>query len=459
MNRATRRRPNRPRVEALDLRTLLSGAGALDPSFGTSGTGYASFPLFNNPVIGNSSETVSTNSVVTAPNGQIVVSGVRGTLNASLELTVADFNANGTPNSSFGGGSFVAPGLVEYTIGTFGEPGSKPVTAVQSDGKIIEAVIGAPGFEQTSPLIVFRLDANGSLDTTFGTNGVALFPTESSDSSTANPLSAVGAVVVQSNGQILLAGDSYNSTTGDSTFAVMRLNANGSVDTTYGNNGISSVPVIPITGSTIIGNTVEGAALQSNGQLVVVGDVVAGLDIGVGEFGAIIDDVGVIRLNTDGTLDTTFGGSTAAGIVLLSSNSSGFGSNTAYGMAIDSNDNILISGYNTYYSGSGASALPTENTLYRLTSNGILDSTFGTNGLVSPIVAGQVIAQPDGSIDVAGQSSPAIPGSFNTGFGGTPAGPSYVEQLNANGTPNTSFGNTTVDGVGVFQTVARSSTR
>src|ERR1700733_5655869 len=130
------------------------------------------------------------------------------------------------------------------------------------------------------PASVAASNTAGTLDTSFGTGGTTVTTlTTASESNGVFPAS----VKLQSDGKILvLAG----VTNGASTITdVLRYTATGALDTTFGSKGIAILP-------TMLGE-IESMAVQSNGQIVVAGVVTGG--------------VGVERLNTNGTADTTFG--------------------------------------------------------------------------------------------------------------------------------------------------------
>ena len=138
-------------------------------------------------------------------------------------------------------------------------------------------------------------------------------------------------------------------------------------------------------------------ALQSDGKIVVGGEVT---NLG-----------GVIRLNTNGTLDTTFGSGVVVTIRFRDVD------NFAVGMGIQSDGKIVVAG----------TGLPQGGQIVRLNSNGTIDNSFGSAGSVSlSITPSQMVLQPDGKILVGG--SPAgtgmselqrfeTDGQIDTGFG------------------------------------------
>jgi uncharacterized delta-60 repeat protein len=167
---------------------------------------------------------------------------------------------------------------LDSTFGTGGKlahdvGGTAAITkiAVQPDGKIL--AVGSAG---NGLGLVVRYDSNGSLDTSFGNAGVVERP----------DLYPLKAVARQSDGRIVLAGQPGGG------FWVSRLDTNGNLDATFA--GMGTVQVFP-TGR------VENVLAQPDDKLVVVGTQ----DPNSADFV-------VVRLNSDGTIDTTWGGSAAS---------------------------------------------------------------------------------------------------------------------------------------------------
>ncbi len=434
MNCAIRRRPNRLRLEVLEGRLLLSGAGTPDPSFG-AGTGYAAVSLglasVHNPFLG---EGVTGDSVATLPDGNIAVTGTVTitTSNPSLdstEIVITEFNPNGTVDSSFGTDGLVKlPASFDGSYATVALPGGKLLVA--------GGLYSSPGF------VAVRLNANGSVDSTFGTDGLAEYPAGTTTSADGQ-LSTVVSALLQSNGQIVLVGLAAISSTSSEDFAAVRLNSDGSIDTTYGTNGTADIPVT-VNGFTMDSPT--AAAIQANGQVVVTGNVKNGSIPSLTNpiLTVPATEVAVVRLNTDGSLDTTFGGSTAAGIVLLPAapdNPTLLGQNESSGIAVDSTTgNVLVSGNDQDIF--GASSTIEGPTLYQLNTDGTPDTGFGTGGLVRPGVSGSVAVQSNGQIVVAGNLN--YTGLIQDSGLVYSAG---VIRLDADGLPDATFGNTTTPGL------------
>ena len=237
--------------------------------------------------------------------------------------------------------------------------------------------------------------APGTLDASFGAGGrvTTSFGTADDDAS---------AVALQPDGKIVAAGYAYNGP--QSVFALVRYNADGSLDTSF--NGTGKV-------TTVIGGDdyAEAVTLQGDGKIIVAGTSSNGSNY----------DFAVARYNADGSLDTSFNGSGMATTAF------GPGLDIAYTVALQPDGKIVTGGY-------GSTGSKVDFALARFNTNGSLDSSFGTGGKVTTAVGsdsdiGRAIAlQPDGKIVAAGYS--AVVGGENFA----------LVRYNANGTLDSGFG-------------------
>jgi uncharacterized delta-60 repeat protein len=370
-------------------------AGHLDASFGSAG-------IFTFSLTTNNGSSNLASAVALQSDGKFVVAGQLGSRSGLLRL-----NPNGSLDSSFGNGGVVVTKIGGVILQNFGG------LAIQSDGKIVVAATGVPARGQ-----VARFNSNGSLDTTFGSNGIAAVQV------------ATGLLVLQPDGKIVVTGS--NGGFG----SLVRLQANGQPDTSFGTNG--QAPLLEVASS---------IALQSDGKIL------------TGAFGFFAPGAGLIaRYNTDGSLDKSFGisgqaASTAPpsaiavqsdGKILaaganvsqlsLTGNASGFGlarfnsngsidttfatrggvttgfpttTTTAdFAVALQTNGDIVAAGE---AGNNGTSQLVESFALARYLGTGKLDSTFGTGGLVTTNFGSNAVAfitsivlQSDGKIVVAG---------------------------------------------------------
>lgn len=306
--------------------------------------------------------------VAVQSDGKIVEAGF------SLESTcpcrdfaLARYTPRGALDPTFGTG-----GIVRTDFGTNSADEAFAV-AIQSDGKLVAA--GLSDSNGSFDFALARYNSDGTLDTTFGTGGKVLTDLGSTSSDIAV------AVALQANGKIVAAGQ-YNANTISSDFAVVRYNSDGTLDGTFGTGG----KLLTDLGSQDVANAM---ALQSDGKIVVGGTSTAGTSSSF--------DFALVRYNSDGTLDGTFG---TGGAVLTDFSGSG-SFDQAFAVAIQSDGKILAAG------GSGAE----DFALARYTSSGTLDTSFGTGGTTTSSVGadGSVAyaleIQTDGKIIAAGTAS------------------------------------------------------
>jgi uncharacterized delta-60 repeat protein len=266
---------------------------------------------------------------------------------------------------------------------------------VQPDGKI---VVGG-GFTSyngnaAAPDYVLRLNADGSLDTSFNYNGTGLN-------------SLVYALALQSDGKILVGGifTSYNGNAA-APDGVLRLNDDGSLDTSFNSGG---------TGTN---RTVFALSLQADGKVLVGGSVTS-------YNGNTAAPDNIFRLNTDGSLDTNF-------------NSGGTGpSNLTYALAVQPNGKILVGGLFTDYNGNAAA----PDNILRLNADGSLDPSFNVNGTGADGDVRALTLQPDGKVVVGGVFSR---------YNGSGLIKSSILRLNSNGSLDTGFNSS---GVGLNASV------
>jgi uncharacterized delta-60 repeat protein len=353
----------------------LNTNGTLDSSFGTGGILNSKFANVLGVVFG----------VVIQPDGKIVAA-VGGFVGGS----VGRFNSDGSVDTTFGNAGFAVSKSLDSG------PGILSALALQADGKILVTGAGLIG----------RYTTAGQLDGTFGTGGIA-------------PLNNViaTAIALQADGKILVTTGSgapselFSSPNLPSpqAGAIARYNTNGSLDQTFG-----------ISGQAACVASAAAIAIQSNGKIVVAGAIPSVLMTELMSDGitAVNNQTGfgLVRYNTNGTIDTTFnpgGGATGTGgggVITGFGNS--FPAGSAFALAIQSNGDIVVAGQagngNTLFASSAF-------VLARYTTVGHLDTTFGSNGtVITNIGQGTIsfvsalVLQSDGKIVAAG----------NSGFGG-----------------------------------------
>src|SRR6185503_16425796 len=172
-------------------------------------------------------------------DGKVLVAGFTVT-GRGTDFAVVRYNANGTLDTSFGGGDGIAITAVGAGIAT----DQALHLAVQSDGKIVlvgsTQSVGVPPSATGQDTALVRYNGDGSLDTTFGAGGIVITPVAPGTGTDAGR-----AVLAQPDGGILVAGSAFFSATGDD-FALVRYTATGALDTTFGGgDGIVTTAVIP----------------------------------------------------------------------------------------------------------------------------------------------------------------------------------------------------------------------
>ncbi len=284
---------------------------------------------------GNSGFNGSVSDIVVQPDGKILVSGEFTTYNGISSSHIARLNSDGTLDTYF----YVGTG--------FGDTVYR--MALYPDGKIL-----ASGYftyyKGTHIYKIARLNSDGTLDTTFTQAGSGI-------NQFAN------AIVILPDGKILVGGafTSYNEI---SAPRLLRLNADGSLDTTFTQ-----------TGTGINEGSVMAIATQKDGK------IIAG-----GYFSTYngVSKSRLLRLNTDGSLDTTF-----------SQVGTGLNGNVT-AIAVQSDGKILVGGLFATYNGTSLSRLA------RLNEDGTIDNTFIQSGSGFNNAVRDFILQSSGKIIVAG---------------------------------------------------------
>lgn len=317
-------------------------------------------------------------------------------------------SALGTPGDldpSFGTGGKVFTSLSPLPVSAYS-------VALQADGKIVVAgpVETSDALSGTTyDLGVARYSPNGSLDPTFGTGGIVKI-------SLPNIGRPAGYVAVQPDGKIVVA---TNTTYLDSNrhvrcqFAVVRCLPNGGFDTSFQGTGIVTTPL-----GTAEREEAHGLALQSDGKILVVGDILAPTPDGNDSM-----KIAVARYNPDGSLDSGFNGTGQVATGILQGA-------IGYSVAVQADGKIVVGG--TTYNGGDLITAYREFVLARYSSTGALDPGFGTGG-VSTMLSGRinkVLVQGDGRIVAVGGSTDVVYHTITT----------ELFRFTAQGTLDASFG-------------------
>ncbi len=376
-------------MEAMESRRLLFAP--LDASFGTEGVEVVD--------AGDTDEWAK--DVVVQPDGKVVVSGTGG-----AGLNLLRFLPDGTPDASFGSGGRTAVagngwgvalrpdgkilggGGPNFSLSQFFSDGSPDASfgaaagtaatnwgtsyvaydfALQPDGKIVLAG------NNSRDVVVARLNANGSLDGSFGSAGRTL-------TDFAGSYDKGYAVRVQGDGRIVVAGRARDAA-GDYDFAAARYLPDGSPDPSFGTGGKVRIDMGDADDAAF------GLDVRADGKITLAGRTRPSDATGY--------DFAVLRLNADGSPDAGFGTDGRKTINF------GYGADYAYSILSLPGGKTLIAGRaSTAGTGRG-----TDFGIARLNDDGSLDATYGSGGLVLTDLAG-------GRDDYAEALAPAPGGGF-----------------------------------------------
>jgi len=329
--------------------------GTLDPSFGTGGIAT---PYFGN--------VTNVANALTIQSDQKIIAGGYARTGTKTSFCLARYEANGILDPSFGTG-----GIISTPLGLYDSKVNS--VAIQQDGKIIA---GGYAYYTSNSFVMVRYKTNGSIDSTFGINGVSVsMPGEYE--------AMINAIKLLSNGKILAVGKSLVAS--KDVFALARYNSNGMIDSTFGINGYRVQDI------NHLGNMGYAADIQPDGKILMAGNT----------FNGSCWVFAVMRFNDNGSLDTLFGNK---GIDTLKIGQKG---GEAYGVKVQNNGKIVVTGYSTTNLGNYTFAT------IRLKPDGAIDSAFGNAGVVISSLSNDdgaysLALQPDGKIVVVGVSKNSI---------------------------------------------------
>ncbi len=341
--------------------------GSLDTSFSGDGKQTTDF--------GSSSDRA--HGVAIQADGKIVVAGQSS---SGSDFALARYSPNGTLDTSFSGDG---KQTTSFDVGGGGATG----VAIHGDGKIIAVGSGGANF---GDFALARYKPNGSLDATFSGDGKQTTDFGGSE--------GARAVALQTDGKIVAVGIAVGDRS--SFFALARYNPNGSLDTSFSDDGKQT---------TSFGGGADGAAavaIQANGKIVTVGHTGS--------------DFALARYKPNGSLDATFSGN--------GKQTTDFGgADEAAAVAIQANGKIVVVGRTAERPGEGVA-------LARYNPNGTLDTSFSGDGKQTTDLGGfgqgasGVALQADGKIVIVSSAC-----SMNA------CNDFVVARYNANGTLDTSF--------------------
>lgn len=357
----------------------------LDLSFGTSGSSTMTI---------NSGEYVK--DIKLQSDGKIVAFGSTSTDNGStFKFCISRLNTNGSPDNSFG-----TNGYVVTALGSNSDIGRRIV--IQSDSKIIAC--GSSDAGGNFQFGAVRYNTNGSIDMSFGTGGKVLTSVIGD--------SRCSSIVLQSDGKFILGGAS-NASSMAGEFAMVRYNSNGTIDSGFGVSGTVTTDV-----STGYFDGIENMVLQPDGKIVVVGRYLTPKTSNT-----FRTSIAILRYNTNGTIDNTFG---VNGKQLISPSDFSYPSS----VKIQPDGKIVV--HATADSLCTIIRLNTNGNYDTSFGSGGVSSTklIGSVGFASFYLPGEVVIHPSGKLLVVGTeysltqtNAPSIITCFNpngtidTGFG------------------------------------------
>ena len=241
--------------------------GTVDTTFGINGS------------ITPSIDTFADFRVAVQPDAKIVVAG-----SSNGSLAAIRYNSNGrTLDNTFGTNGMA---LIPANSGDARYKSNDVL--IQPDRKIV--VVGTQEIGNFTNFVIVRFNTNGTADSTFVANGIRImdkfdFPN--------NRFNNARAVVIQPDRKIVMSGDMLDNE-GDGQISLARLNPDGSVDPFASSTNGKGTVTTPLSN---FQNSSGALALQADGRIVLAGSI-----LGTNQ------DLALVRFNNDGSLDTTFGG-------------------------------------------------------------------------------------------------------------------------------------------------------
>lgn len=326
--------------------------GQLDPTFGDGGRVLTDFT--------GTADTAY--ALAIQPDGKIVAAGTTTGAGTASDFAVARYNPDGSLDGSFGTG-----GKVTTALGS--DADTAYAIALEPDGTLVVGGDSNRGSSATGiDFALVRYTATGALDPTFGTAGIVLTPVVAS--SGRDSIYALALQTVDGETRIVAAG-------GEGDFALARYRASGALDTTFATGGKAS----GIFGSTI--GAARAVVITPAGAIAVAGHT--------------DHDVALVQLTESGALDPHFG---TAGKVITKLSTTNW--DEAQALTLDTAGKLVVAGWS--YEGASSAG---NFALARYLTDGTLDPSFGTGGLVTTAVAAP--SKPDQAMAIAIQDDERVP--------------------------------------------------
>jgi len=303
----------------------LTSAG--QPDFSFSGDGKLTFGFNVGP---SGWQNDACLSVLVQQDQQIVVGGIAELDSSGTNtMALARFNTDGTPDNSFSSSGLSNKRVLDLTPLV----GASALTKVVelSTHKLLAIGIGAiaSGGGSEDVWTLARLNADGSLDTSYGFNGVQIYAFQTGGKDIDIPYDAI----VLADDSIVVVGQTAVQGNPLAQIAIAKFGPGGTLDTSWGNNGRQ---VISFGLGGAFGDQARGIALDSQGRFVIAG---------AGDVGGSPDneDMVVVRLAADGTFDPSFGVQGKRDIQLSVAPTPDY-FEAALGVAVGPDDSILLGG-------------------------------------------------------------------------------------------------------------------
>lgn len=344
---------------ALNGQVIGQTAGTLNTSFGTDGK-----------YIYNKDNHDLYQDVKVQSDGKIVAVGTTLTPSYTSSVQVTRLLPDGTPDATFAENG-------QYNLALNIESGAYKCI-IKTDGKIL--VGGYTTNYAMYWMLLFQLNADGTPDLSFGTDGVVLYTMGPQEN-------LIYALTIQADGGILTAGYSQNSEY-KNVPTVLRFTEAGILDTSFGTDGAATIPV------TEIDNDFSAIKVQSDGKIVAAGHISNGMSW----FSLL-----AVRFDQNGNLDPTYG---TGGIVNMNL---GNVDDEFYDMLMLENDETILTGFVV-----SQPELSYKLLLMKLDNSGYPSLSFGLSGYTIwgdvPYTFGDALAlQPDGKILVVGSTGQLLP--------------------------------------------------
>ncbi len=378
------------------IKAIAQPAGSLDPTFGTTGKVITS--------ITNGSDKA--NGVAIQTDGKILVAGNSGSSITGKDFVCVRYNNDGTLDNTFGNAG------ISTTDIQLGSDDVANNIAIQPDGKIVLAGYTDNGSDKDAAIVRYKTD--GTLDSTFGANGIMITDFDNSQSD------EIRVVKIHNlTGKIIVGGSTLINTT-HAKPVVARYLSDGTIDSTFNITGIRLLWITSLDYQYLF--SLEDLVVQSNGKISA---------IGWRDFPTLAydDDYWACRINSDGTMDNTF---STDGVNTY--NGSFNGSDNGYSMLLKPNNNFIGVG------GGAINSIYTDFTLFELNSDGTSGSVSNATdfGALSEDIAYGLAEDINGKFVSGGSAGSSTARSF--AITRVSSGGSIDNSFDSDGKTTTTFG-------------------